>query len=42
MRVQQGQHFETIRIYKSADQKTQDNILQEYHRTLDEDSLEST
>ena len=42
MRVQQSQHFETIRIYKSADQKTQDNILQEYHRTLDEDSLEST
>ena len=42
MRVQQSQHFETIRIYKSADQKTQDDILQEYHRTLDEDSLEST
>ena len=42
MRVQQSQHFETIRIYKSADQKTQDDILQEYHRTLDADSLEST
>jgi len=42
MRVQQGQHFETIRIYKSADQKTQDDILQEYHRTLDADSLESS
>ena len=42
MRVQQSQHFETIRIYKSADQKTQDDILQEYHRTLDEDSSEST
>jgi len=42
MRVQQSQHFETIRIYKSADQKTQDDILQEYHRTLDVDSLESS
>ena len=42
MRVQQSQHFETIRIYKSADQKTQDDILQEYHRTLDADSLESS
>ena len=42
MRVQQGQHFETIRIYKSADQKTQDDILQEYHRNLDTDSLESS
>ena len=42
MRVQQGKHFETIRIYKSADQKTQDDILQEYHRTLDADSLESS
>jgi len=42
MRVQQSQHFETIRIYKSADQKTQDDILQEYQRTLDADSLEST
>ena len=42
MRVQQSQHFETIRIYKAADQKTQDDILQEYNRTLDADSLEST
>ena len=42
MRVQQSQHFETIRIYKSADQKTQDDILQDYQRTLDADSLEST
>ena len=42
MRVQQSQHFETIRIYKSADQKTQDDILEEYHRTLDADSLESS
>ena len=42
MRVQQSQHFETIRIYKSTDQKTQDDILQEYHRTLDADSLESS
>ena len=39
LRVQQGQHFETIRIYKSADQETQDAILQEYHRTLDVDSI---
>ena len=42
MRVQQSQHFETIRIYKAADQKTQDDILHEYHRALDADSLEST
>ena len=39
LRVQQSQHFETIRIYKSADQETQDATLQEYHRTLNEDSL---
>ena len=38
LRVQQGQHFETIRIYKSADQETQDAILQEYHRNLDDGS----
>jgi len=35
LRVQQGQHFEAIRIYKAADQKTQDAILQEYLNTLD-------
>lgn len=35
LRVQQSQHFETIRIYKAADQKTQDAILQEYTRTID-------
>ena len=39
LRVQQSQHFEAIRIYKSADQETQDAILQEYHRTLNEDSI---
>ena len=39
LRVQQSQHFETIRIYKSADQEKQDATLQEYHRTLNEDSL---
>ena len=38
LRVQQSQHFETIRIYKSVDQDTQDAILQEYHRSLNEDS----
>ena len=35
LRVQQSQHFETIRIYKAADQKTQDTILKEYQSTLD-------
>ena len=35
LRVQQGKHFETIRIYKAADQKTQDAILEEYQNTLD-------
>jgi len=38
LRIQQNQHFETIRIYKSVDQDTQDVILQEYHRSLNEDS----
>ena len=38
LRIQQNQHFETIRIYKSVDQDTQDAILQEYHRSLNEDS----
>jgi len=40
LQVQQGQHFETIRIYKAADQKTQDAVLQEYQRTIDLDSPE--
>jgi segregation and condensation protein A len=40
LRVQQGQHFETIRIYKAADQKMQDAVLQEYQRTIDADSPE--
>jgi len=35
LRVQQSQHFEAIRIYKSTDQKTQDAILKEYQSTLD-------
>ena len=35
LRVQQSQHFETIRIYKATDQKTQDAILKEYQSTLD-------
>lgn len=35
LRVQQSRHFETIRIYKAADQKTQDAVLHEYHQTLD-------
>ena len=35
LRVQQSQHFETIRIYKATDQKTQDAILEEYQNTLD-------
>ena len=40
LRVQQSRHFETIRIYKAADQNTQDTILQEYHRSLDAEPLE--
>jgi len=42
LRVQQTNHFETIRIYKSADQETQDAILQDYHRTMDEEPPESS
>ena len=42
LRIQQGQHFETIRIYKAADQKTQDAVLQEYQRTIDTEPTEST
>ena len=41
LRVQQTIHFETIRIYKSADEETQDAILQEYHRTMDSESSDS-
>jgi segregation and condensation protein A len=41
LRVQQTRHFETIRIYKSADQQTQDAILDEYHRSIDSESSES-
>ncbi len=40
LRVQQANHFETIRIYKSADQATQDAILQDYHRAVDSESSE--
>ena len=41
LRVQQNEHFETIRIYKAADQETQDTILQEYQQTMDSESSES-
>ncbi len=41
LRVQQTRHFETIRIYKSADQQTQDSILEEYHQSIDFESSES-
>lgn len=40
LRVQQVRHFETIRIYKSADQETQDAILAEYHRSMNSESQE--
>lgn len=40
LRVQQVRHFETIRIYKSADQETQDAILAEYHRSMSSESQE--
>ena len=40
LRVQQNEHFETIRIYKAADQETQDTILQEYQQTMDSESSE--
>ncbi|MBT5868458.1 MAG: segregation/condensation protein A [Nitrospinaceae bacterium] len=35
LRIQQTRHFDTIRIYKSADQETQDEILADYHRTVE-------
>jgi len=38
LRIQQTNHFETIRIYKAADQDTQDTILEEYHRSIDSES----
>jgi segregation and condensation protein A len=41
LRVQQTRHFETIRIYKAADQETQDDILQEYQHTMGSESSES-
>jgi segregation and condensation protein A len=41
LRIQQTHHFETIRIYKSADQDTQDAILDEYHRSMESESSES-
>ncbi len=41
LRVQQTRHFETIRIYKSADQQTQDAILEEYQQSMDSESSES-
>jgi segregation and condensation protein A len=31
--IQQTHHFETIRIYKAANQETQEAILKEYHRS---------
>jgi len=40
LRVQQVRHFETIRIYKSADQEAQDAILAEYHRSMSSESQE--
>jgi segregation and condensation protein A len=33
LRIQQTHHFETIRIYKAANQETQEAILKEYHRS---------
>jgi segregation and condensation protein A len=41
LRIQQTHHFETIRIYKAADQETQDEILEEYHRSTDSGSFDS-
>jgi segregation and condensation protein A len=41
LRIQQTNHFETIRIYKAADQDTQDAILEEYHRSMNSESSES-
>jgi segregation and condensation protein A len=40
LRIQQTNHFETIRIYKAADQDTQDTILEEYHRSTDSEFSE--
>lgn len=40
LRIQQTRHFETIRIYKSADQETQDTILEDYHRSMESESPE--
>ena len=41
LRVQQARHFETIRIYKAADQEAQDAILKEYQQAMGSDSSES-
>ena len=41
LRVQQTRHFETIRIYKAADQETQDDILQKYQHNMGSESSES-
>lgn len=41
LRVQQPRHFETIRIYKSKDQKAQDAILEDYHRSMNSEASES-
>ena len=38
LRVQQARHFETIRIYKAADQEAQDAIMREYQQTMGSDS----
>ncbi len=40
LRVQQARHFETIRIYKAADQEAQDAILKEYQQAMGSDSSE--
>ena len=39
LRIQQTQHFETIRIYRGADQETQDAILAEYQHSIGSDSF---
>ena len=38
LRVQQARHFETIRIYKAADQEAQDAIMREYQQAMGSDS----
>ena len=41
LRVQQARHFETIRIFKAADQEAQDAVLQEYQQAMGSNSSES-